>query len=382
MKGVLSSLRKVQAVARKEFYHIIRDYRSLYLAFALPIILILLFGYALSLDVDNITTVVVDHDGSAESRDLARRLDASAYFHVAAYPADTKGAAAWLDAGKASLAVIIPPDWGRNLRADREAPLQVIVDGSDPNFGWMTVGYVNAFIEGENSRRLKEYLNRLGEGERKPPLEGRIRIWFNEDLESRNLIVPGIIGVIIMIVGAMLTSLVIAREYENGTMETLKSLPLGAGEFLVGKALPYLLITMADVLTAVLLGQLLFGIVMKADFLVLLGAVTLYLCVAVSLGLFISAATRSQIIANQIAPLVTFLPSMLLSDFVFPIINMPAAIRPVTYIVPATYFINVLKGVYLKNLGLSLLWPNFLVLAAMALLLSLLTFLTLRREGM
>ncbi|MCX5843593.1 MAG: ABC transporter permease, partial [Deltaproteobacteria bacterium] len=257
-------LRNIQAVTRKEFYHLIRDFRSLYLAFALPLLLILLFGYALSLDVDNVETVVVDYDKTDLSRDLIRRLDASPYFHVAAHLHNTKEATEYLDHGRAILVVVIPPDWTKNLRADREAPLQLLLDGSDPNFASITRGYVNAFIEQYNQKLLVQFLNRQGMEKIKPPLEARIRVWFNEDLESRNFIVPGMIAVIIMIVGAMLTSLVIAREYENGTMETIKSLPISAGEFLIGKAIPYFFVGLTDVLISILMGQILFDIVMKS----------------------------------------------------------------------------------------------------------------------
>ncbi|HQJ31360.1 MAG TPA: ABC transporter permease, partial [Syntrophales bacterium] len=366
----------------KEFYHLIRDYRSLYLAFAIPLILILLFGYALSLDVDNIRTVVVDYDRTPQSRELIRRLDASPYFHVTARPETSREATGWLDHGRAILAVIIPPDWTKNIQADREASLQILLDGSDPNFANISAGYITAFLERENTAALQRFLDRQGRERMQPPLEGRIRIWFNEDLESRNFIIPGIIAVIIMIVGAMLTSLVIAREYENGTMETIKSLPVSAGEFIVGKAIPYFFITLADVLLAVLMGQVLFGIVMKANFWLMITACSLYLAVAVSLGLFISAAVKSQLVANQIAPLVTFLPSMLLSDFVFPVLNMPPAIQMLTYIVPARYFIDILKGIYMKDLGLTYLWPSFLVLFCMAVLLAALNIVVLKREGM
>ena len=375
-------LRKIGAITRKEFYHLIRDYRSLYLAFAIPLILILLFGYALSLDVDNIRTVVVDYDRTPQSRELIRRLDASPYFHVTARPETSREATGWLDHGRAILAVIIPPDWTKNIQADREASLQILLDGSDPNFANISAGYITAFLERENTAALQRFLDRQGRERMQPPLEGRIRIWFNEDLESRNFIIPGIIAVIIMIVGAMLTSLVIAREYENGTMETIKSLPVSAGEFIVGKAIPYFFITLADVLLAVLMGQVLFGIVMKAGFWLMITACSLYLAVAVSLGLFISAAVKSQLVANQIAPLVTFLPSMLLSDFVFPVLNMPPAIQMLTYIVPARYFIDILKGIYMKDLGLTYLWPNFLVLFCMAALLAALNIVVLKREGM
>ncbi len=376
------NLRKIAAITRKEFYHLIRDYRSLYLAFAIPLILILLFGYALSLDVEDVRTVVVDYDGTKQSRDLVRRLDASPYFQVVAHLKNSAEAADWLDHGWTTLALIIPPDWTRNIQADREAPLQVLLDGSDPNFANISAGYITAFLERENTKYLHNFLNRQGQVQMKPPLEGRIRIWFNEDLESRNFIVPGIIAVIIMIVGAMLTSLVIAREYENGTMETIKSLPISAGEFIVGKAIPYFFITLADVLIAVLMGQVLFGIVMKANFWLMITASSLYLAVAITLGLLISSATKSQLVANQVSPLVTFLPSMLLSDFVFPVLNMPQVIQTITYIVPARYFIDILKGIYMKNLDITYLWPSFAVLFAMAAILAVLNVVVLKREGM
>lgn len=376
------NLRKIGAITRKEFYHLIRDYRSLYLAFAIPLILILLFGYALSLDVENVQTVIVDYDGTRQSRDLVRRLDVSPYFHVVAHLKNSEDAADWLDHGWTTLALVIPPDWTRNIQADREAPLQVLLDGSDPNFANISAGYITAFLERENTKYLHNFLNRQGHEQMKPPLEGRIRIWFNEDLESRNFIVPGLIAVIIMIVGAMLTSLVIAREYENGTMETIKSLPVSAGEFIVGKAIPYFFITLADVLIAVLMGQVLFGIVMKANFWLMITASSLYLAVAITLGLLISSASKSQLVANQIAPLVTFLPSMLLSDFVFPVQNMPQVIQTITYIVPAKYFIDILKGIYMKNLDITYLWPSFAVLFVMAAILAVLNVIVLKREGM
>ena len=375
-------LRNIQAVTRKEFYHLIRDFRSLYLAFALPLLLILLFGYALSLDVDNVETVVVDYDKTDLSRDLIRRLDASPYFHVAAHLHNTKEATEYLDHGRAILVVVIPPDWTKNLRADREAPLQLLLDGSDPNFASITRGYVNAFIEQYNQKLLVQFLNRQGMEKIKPPLEARIRVWFNEDLESRNFIVPGMIAVIIMIVGAMLTSLVIAREYENGTMETIKSLPISAGEFLIGKAIPYFFVGLTDVLISILMGQILFDIVMKSSFWLMILASSLYLAVALALGLFISSVTKNQLLANQGAILLTYLPSLLLSNFVFPVVNMPTVLQLVTYIVPATYYIDILSGLYLKNLGFAHLWPSYVVMMIMFTILAALNCALLKREGL
>jgi ABC-2 type transport system permease protein len=375
-------LRNIQAVTRKEFYHLIRDFRSLYLAFALPLLLILLFGYALSLDVDNVETVVVDYDKTDLSRDLIRRLDASPYFHVAAHLHNTKEATEYLDHGRAILVVVIPPDWTKNLRADREAPLQLLLDGSDPNFASITRGYVNAFIEQYNQKLLVQFLNRQGMEKIKPPLEARIRVWFNEDLESRNFIVPGMIAVIIMIVGAMLTSLVIAREYENGTMETIKSLPISAGEFLIGKAIPYFFVGLTDVLISILMGQILFDIVMKSSFWLMILASSLYLAVALALGLFISSVTKNQLLANQGAILLTYLPSLLLSNFVFPVVNMPKVLQLITCIVPATYYIDILSGLYLKNLGFAHLWPSYVVMMIMFTILAALNCALLKREGL
>ena len=376
------NLIRIKAIARKEFYHLIRDFRSLYLAFVIPLLLILLFGYALSLDVDNIETVVVDHDRTYLSRDFIRKLNASTYFNVIGQLPDTKAVIEYLDHGWTKVAVIIPPNWTADIKADREGPMQVLFDGSDPNFAGISRGYITAFVEEYNRHCLLDFLNRKGMEKINPPIDGRIRVWFNEELESRNFILPGIIAIIIIIVGAMLTSLVIAREYENGTMETIRSLPVKGSEFLTGKAIPYFFIGLIDVFIAVLMGQVLFGIVMKSSFWLMVLASTLYLFVALNLGLLISVITKSQLVANQLAVLITYLPSFLLSDFVFPIGNMPKILEIVTYIVPARYFIDILNGLYLRNIGLNHLWPSYLILMFMFLILAVMNLLMLKREGM
>jgi ABC-2 type transport system permease protein len=373
---------RLKAIVRKEFYHLIRDYRSLYLAFAIPLLLIILFGYALSLDVDNVETIFVDYDRSELSRDFIRKLGASSYFHVAGLLPQTKDAIDYLDHDRVKLAIVIGPDFMKNISADRETPLQIIIDGSDPTYGNILRGYITSFTEQYNQKLLIDFLNRNGQEKIKPPVDGRVRIWFNEDLESRNFILPGIIAVIIMIVGALLTSLIIAREYENGTMETIKSMPIRAGELLLGKAIPYFFIGLTNVLISILLGQLLFGIVMKGNFWLMLASSSLYLCVALSLGLWISNLTKSQMMANQIAILTTYLPSLLLSNFVFPVINMPKFLQLVTLVVPARYFIDILSGIYLRNLGIAYLWPSMLVLFVMFVVLTFFNFRLLKKEGL
>lgn len=373
---------RLKAIVRKEFYHLIRDYRSLYLAFAIPLLLIILFGYALSLDVDHIKTIVVDYDKTPLSRDFADKLNASPYFDIVANLDSSQQIADYLDHDKASVAVVIPPDFTKNIGADREAQMQIIIDGSDPIFAGAVRGYLTAITESYNSKLLISFLNRQGQKTIRPPVDGRIRIWFNEDLESRNFILPGMIAIIIMIVGAMLTSLVIAREYEGGTMETIKSLPIHAGELLLGKAIPYFFIGLADVLIAMLLGQVLFGVVMKGNFWLMIFATSLYLVCALALGLLISTVTKSQLMANQAAVMLTYLPSLLLSNFVFPILNMPTVLQWITYLVPARYYIDILVGVYLRNTGMSYLGPDMAVLGGMCLVLLALNYLLLKKEGL
>jgi ABC-2 type transport system permease protein len=341
-----------------------------------------MFGYALRLDVDDIKTVVMDHDKNELSRDFILKLDASSYFDVGQHLPDSLTVTKYIDKGWATMAVIIPPGFTEDLKADRTVSIQILLDGSDPNFAGISRGYITSFVEGYNGHLLMRFLNRQGIQKTDPPVEGRIRVWFNEDLESRNFIIPGIIAIIIMIAGAILTSLVIAREYENGTMETILSLPIRGGEFLIGKAVPYFFITLIDVLIAVFMGQVLFGVIIKSSFWLMVLASVIYIAVALSLGLLISIVTKSQLVANQMAILITFLPSMMLSNFVFPIENMPKVLQLVTYIVPATYFIDILNGLYLRNLGIAHLWPSYLILFLMVMVLSNVVFFMLKREGM
>jgi ABC-2 type transport system permease protein len=407
------SIRKIRAVTGKEFYHLMRDYRSLILAFAIPLLLILLFGYALSLDVEHIRTVVIDQDRTLKSRDFVSHIVASRYFNVIAHEGDTQAVNRYidyedaslsimasrcftviareddsqavnryLDYEDASLAFVIPPNWTHALDSDRPAPVQVILDGSDPNFANTSRGYVNAFISMYNRDLMTEYLNRNGITPINQPVDGRIRVWFNENLVSRNFILPGIVAVIIIIAGALLTSLVIAREYESGTMETLKSIPLGAFDFLAGKMIPYFLIAMTDVMVAIIMCQVLFNVVMKESFFIMVLASALYIMVAMSIGLILSTTIKNQMIANQAAILITYLPSFLLSNFVFPIDNMPKALQLITYIVPARYYISILSDIYMRHAGFLALWPNYVVLALIPVVLFTVNYMLLKKEGM
>jgi ABC-2 type transport system permease protein len=260
--------------------------------------------------------------------------------------------------------------------------MQVILDGSDPNFANTSMGYVNGFINAYNQEILADFLNRAGMETMDPPVNGRLRVWFNENLLSRNFIIPGILAIIIIIAGTLLTSLVVAREYENGTMETLKSIPLGAMEFLIGKAVPYYLIAIIDVLVSIFMGQLLFNVVMKESFWIMMLASTLYVFVAISIGLLLSTAIKNQLVANQAAILITYLPSFLLSNFVFPITNMPKALQLITYLVPAKYYISILSDIFLRNVGFAAVWTDYAVLAAIPIILTSINYLLLKKEGL
>lgn len=371
--------RRLLAVARKETIHLLRDPRSLALAFLIPLLLVLLFGYALNLDVEELASAVVDQDRTPESRELIRRIDASRAFAVREELETPRELADAIDRGRVVAGWVIPARTGAALRAGRPAPLQVLLDGSDPNTGAQARSFAASLIERLNAER--EGGVRRGPPSAFPGVEARLRVWFNENLESRAFIVPGILAVILMIAGALLASTAIAREVEGGTLETLRMLPLSAAEMAAGKALPYAAVAWVDALAAVALAWGVFGIAPRAGILGLLLASALYILVAVGTGLLLSAIARSQLVATQLAILVTYLPSLLLSDFVFPRQNMPAALQALSAIVPATYFIDILNGLYLRGIPAAALWPSLLPLGAMAAALAAGCVWAFRREG-
>jgi ABC-2 type transport system permease protein len=355
--------RRLLAVTRKEAIQIRRDARSLAMAFAIPMLLIVMYGYALTLDVEDLRTIVFDQDGSAASRELLRSFTQSGYFTV------VRAARAWsevegaLDDGRAQVALVIPRNFARDLDLGRRVAVQALLDGSDANTATIATGYVEAVVA-----RYSERLDVAGATVARPPapVEARLRVWYNADLQSKNFIVPGLIAVIMMVIAAMLTSLTVAREWERGTMEQLVATPIRVGELVAGKLLPYFAIGMLDVALATVAATLLFGVPFRGSAVLLLGFSTVFLLGAVSLGLLISIKTRSQLLASQMAMLTTFLPSFLLSGFAYDIANMPRALQLVTYAIPARYFVTSLKAIFLKGVGLDVLWLEGLLLLAFA----------------
>ncbi|GAB4387665.1 MAG: ABC transporter permease [Thermodesulfovibrionales bacterium] len=350
-------LLRVRAIAVKEGRQILRDPFSLAMAFFLPAFLLFIFGYAITLDVDNLTTVVRDLDRSAASRELVAGFRESGYFTIVADVLDEEEIDRHLDSGKARVAVSIPEDFSEDLRRGRPPTLQVIVDGSDSNTATIALGYVEAA-----TRRFA--LRAAGGAAREPLIDVRGRSWYNPELESRNYIIPGLIAVIMAVIAAVLTSLTVAREWERGTMEQLISTPVRKAELIAGKLIPYFVIGFADMVLSVLMGTLLFGVPLRGSPFLLMALSSVFLFGGLSLGILISIVARNQLVASQVAMVATFLPAFLLSGFLFAISNMPKAIQLLTYLIPARYFVAMLKSVFLKGGTLRLLALETLLLAA------------------
>lgn len=347
---------RIWAVSRKEFIHIIRDPRSLGMSIAIPMLLLLLFGYALTLDVDDVPMVVWDQEGSQASREFVSRFTGSPYFSLREYVRNYRELEGAVDSGRALAALVIPKGFAGKIESGREAPVQLIVDGSDSNTATIAMGYADVVAMVYSQDVALDEIRRMGGTELVLPLDVRPRVWFNPDLESKNYIIPGLIAVIMMVISALLTSLTVAREWERGTMEQLISTPVKGQELILGKLLPYFAIGMLDVLLAVLMGEFLFQVPLRGNVALLFAMAAIFLAGALSLGMVISVVTKSQLLASQLAMVMTFLPAFLLSGFMYAISNMPKAIQLVTYLIPARYFVALLKGIYLKGIGLNILF--------------------------
>ncbi len=362
---------RLLAMARKEAIQLRRDPRSMVLAFMLPLFMLLFFGYAITWDVKDIRIAVLDQDRSQASRQLIDAFQSSGYFRVVEYLESQGEIDERLSQGTATGVIVIPPEFSADLAAGRKAPVQLLLDGNDANTAIIAQNYANA-ITARYSRTV------ILKGQRiQPPVEAEGRVWYNPQLQSRNMIVPGLIAVIMSIIAAMLTALTIAREWERGTMEQLAATPVHRLEVVFGKLLPYLAIGLFDVVITAIAGILIFGVPLRGNVL-LLGAMTvLFLIGALGLGMFISAVLKSQVLATQIAMVATYLPALLLSGFLFDIANMPVVLRAITYIVPARYYIAVTRGIFLKGVGLEALWVqgiSMVIFAAVGLALAAVAF--------
>lgn len=349
---------RIKAVARKEFLHVIRDPRSLMMGLAIPMLLLFLFGYALTLDVDRVPLMVWDQSNTAASRDFVNRFAGSRYFSLQGTTDNYRDIERAINRRDVLITLVIPVDFARRIETGRRAEVQAILDGSDSNTATIALGYADAVTRKYSQEIVLEVARRAGSDISVGQLDIRPRIWFNSDMISRNYIFPGLIAVIMMVITALLTSLTVAREWETGTMEQLISTPLTGPEMITGKLIPYFTIGIIDLVLSVLVGEFFFHIPLRGSLWLLFGMSVVFLIGALSLGMLISIVTKNQRMASQLAIVSTMLPAFLLSGFIFPIENMPLPIQGITHIITARYFVTILRGIYLKEVGIEVLAPE------------------------
>lgn len=358
------NFRRTKAIARKEMLHIVRDSRSLTAALLQPLVMLLIFGWALSLDVDRIPTYIYDMSRSPESRDLIRSFQGSRYFSIQEQVQGYNPIDKAIDRRAALLAVVIPEDFAKKIGLKQPAGVQLLLDGSDSNTAAIAQGYAEGVVA-SYSQRLQIPIQTQSGGA-PATVTADVRVWYNPDLLSSNFIVPGLVVVIVMIIAANLGSLTIAREWENGTMEQLLSTPARPSELALGKLSAYFVVGAVDMVISLLVGVFVFDVPLKGSVTLLLVSSAIFLFGALGLGIMVSAMFRNQLMAYQMGTLISFLPAFLLSGFIYSIASMPRAIQVVSLFVPARYFMEVARGIFLKGIGIRLLWFNLLLLIGYA----------------
>ncbi len=354
------------AVFRKEILHIRRDPASLIQVILFPVMLLLLNGYALTFDLTHVPLAVYDQEQSQISQDFIRGFRGTRYFEVRRYVSGYPEITRLINALEVRLTLVLPHDFSKTLKSGKTARVQAIIDGTDANTANLIIGYVEAITAAYSQSVVVERLRLKGLNRLELPLKSEPRVWFNEDLESRNFIVPGLIAIIMTMVGALLTALCIIREKERGSMEGLMGTPLKKSELILGKLGPYFFIGMLDMFIAMGMGKFLFQVPLRGSALLFIGLAALFMVVVLGQGLLISVTARSQLDAYQMAMITTFLPAFILSGSVFAIRQMPLPLQFVSYFVPATYLADISKGIYLKGIGMEILWRDALALCAFA----------------
>ncbi len=362
------SLGRILAVAGKEWLQIRRDARSLALSLVAPALLIMLFGYALTVDVKNVSMAVYDQDRSTLSRRFVEEFSHTEYLRVRGHVSGYDEIDELIDREHIAMALVIPAGFERRYKSGKSVEVQLVTDGSDATTATVAIGYASAIITNFNLDLKIRELARSGIRGPRMPVDVRSRIWYNPELESKNFIIPGLIVLILAIISALIASLTISREWERGTMETLITTPVRGHELVLGKLIPYLFIGLFDVAATITLGYFVFDVPLKGSFVELVLVALLFLAGTSSLGILLSAATRVQVLSVQAAMVVTYLPSFILSGFIFPIKSMPIVVQAITYLVPAKYLIVLIKGIALKGVSVGLLWMQIVFLAIFALL--------------
>lgn len=372
-------MRRVGHLIRKELIELRADPRLFGIVIIAPILQLTILGYAATTDVRNVPVLVVDADRSAASRDLISRFEASPYFTVAGIEASGEAIDRWLEGGQAWMAVSIPPGFGRAVARGGTGRVQVIADGTDSNSTTVALGYTRALIAGAAADILEK---RLGTRAAGPLVDARIRVWFNPQLESRDFMIPGIVALLLLVITTNLTAMAIVREKELGTLEQLNVTPLARWELVAGKLLPYALIGIIDVVLVLAVAITWFEVPLRGSVALLFAMSLVYLLSTLGLGLFVSTISSTQQQAMMTSVFFFLMPMIYLSGFVFPIENMPSWIQPLTYLIPLRYFLVILRGLFLKGVGLEALWIDALALLAWgAVILSLAVLRSSKRLG-
>ncbi len=355
---------RVLSILRKEFRSIFRDPRMRMVLFGVPVIQTLIFGYAVTMDVRHVRLAVVDRDGTPASRELVARFTGSDYFDAVLQTQDIREAAALLDAATTSAVLQLHPGFEAELLAGHRAAVALWVDGSDSNTARLVLNYSAQIAAAYNARVMLDQSGRqTGRPLPDQAVELQSRAWFNPNLESRNYFVPGVMALLVMLVGLMLTGMAIVREKEAGTIEQIMVTPIRRWEFILGKCAPFVVIGFINVAMVTAVGVFWFGIPIRGSFFLLLLGTALFLVSTLGVGLFISTVSGTQ----QQAMMTTFFfffPAMLLSGFIYPIANMPEWVQALTYLNPLRYFLVIIRGVFLKGIGLEILWPQMAALLA------------------
>jgi ABC-2 type transport system permease protein len=358
-------MHRLRVLVWKEFLELRKDPRLFGVVVVAPILQLTMLGYAATTDVRDVPMVVADGDRSSASRELVARFEASPNFSVIDTVTTTGEIGPYLETGRAWLALSIPAGYGADVRANRPVTVQVVADGTDSNSTTVALGYATSLIGGYAQELVARGSQPESARERQHGgIDPRIRVWFNPQLESRHFMIPGVLALVLLVVTANLAAMAIVREKELGTLEQLNVTPLRRWELIVGKLLPYGVIGMVDVLLVVAVAVFWFEILLRGSFLLLLAMCLLYVLCTLSLGLFISTISSTQQQAMMTATFFFLTPMIYLSGFIFPIENMPAVIQPFTYLIPLRYFLVIVRGIFLKGIGLELLWPQAAALAA------------------
>ncbi len=348
-------LRRILAIANKEILHILRDPRTLAIVFAMPVMMVLLFGYALNMDVKHIPVAIIDQDNTPESRRIIKSFGVSEYYDIMSNLKNSGEISELFQKRKIKAAIVIPKGFANDLIRYPFTHIQILVDGSDPTFG-------NAIVNYSTLVTLSYSLDDP-DVQKIIPLEVREKFLYNEELEGATFIIPGLVAVILMMICALLTSITISREKETGTMDVLLVSPIRPMEIIIGKVIPYVVLAFLDGLFILIFAKIIFAVPLRGNLLLLAALSVLYVYCALGIGVFISSVAPTQQVAMMAALVSTILPSIILSGFIFPIFSMPALIRAVTYIVPAKYYMEIIRGILLKSSSFDVLKEQVVFLA-------------------